>query len=152
MSPEGHEFILLGAPNETEDAVRIAASARGNVVDTTGKLDFDGLRREVSACDALVGNDTGTMHLAAACGVPTVTLFGPTDPEKWNPLTSTPVFLKDIPCRPCYYLGSMPACTHFSCLRKMEPALVAETIRRVLSEISAKTGGKPGQSAQTAVN
>lgn len=152
MSPEGHEFILLGAPGETEDAVRIAASSRGKVVDTTGKLDLEGLRRAVSACDALVGNDTGTMHLAAACGVPTVTLFGPTDPEKWNPLTSTPVFLKDIPCRPCYYLGAMPACTHFSCLRKMEPALVAETLRRVLAEISPKRGGKPGQSAQTAVN
>lgn len=151
MSPEGHEFILLGAPGETAEAVRIAASAqapKGKVVDTTGKLDFDGLRREVAACDAVVGNDTGTMHLAAACGIPTITLFGPTDPEKWNPLTSTPVFLKDVPCRPCYYLGSMPACTHFSCLRKMEPALVAETIRGVLSEISAKGGetiGKPAE-------
>lgn len=151
MSPEGHVFVLLGAPGETEDGVRIAASAKGKVVDTTGRLDFDGLRREVSACDAVVGNDTGTMHLAAACGVPTVTLFGPTDPDKWNPLTSTPVFLKDIPCRPCYYLGSMPACSHLSCLRKMEPALVAEAVRRVLSGIperaaKASLAGNGGES------
>ncbi|MDB5047659.1 MAG: lipopolysaccharide heptosyltransferase [Fibrobacteres bacterium] len=133
MSPEGHEFILLGAPDEKEEGGRIAAMAKGKVKDITGTLDFQALQREVAACDLVVGNDTGTMHLAAACDVPTVTLFGPTDPGKWNPLTSTPVFLEDVPCRPCYYLGSMPPCSHFSCLRKMEPALVADKIRRVLA-------------------
>jgi ADP-heptose:LPS heptosyltransferase len=133
LSRDGHAFVLLGAPDETEEGARIAAMAAGNVADTTGRLDYAGLCREVSACDLVIGNDTGTMHLAAAHGIPTVTLFGPTDPEKWNPLTSTPVFLESVPCRPCYYLGSMPACDHFSCLRKMEPSLVAETARRVLS-------------------
>jgi heptosyltransferase-2 len=136
LAREGHEFVLLGAANEAEEGGRIAAASdapREKLTDTTGRLDYDGLRREVAACDLVVGNDTGTLHLAAACGIPTVTLFGPTDPKKWNPLTSTPVFLEHIPCRPCYYLGSMPPCSHFSCLRKMEPALVAETIRGVIS-------------------
>jgi len=134
LAPEGHEFILLGAPDEAEEGGRIAAQAEGKVVDTTGRLDYQGLCGQVAVCDVVVGNDTGTMHLAAAYGIPTVTLFGPTDPKKWNPLTSTPVFLDYIPCRPCYYLGSMPPCSHFSCLRKMEPALVAETIHGVLSK------------------
>ncbi|MEO6098209.1 MAG: glycosyltransferase family 9 protein [Fibrobacteria bacterium] len=133
LSLDGHAFVLLGASDETEEGARIAARAAANVIDTTGQLDYAGLCREVSACDLLIGNDTGTMHLAAAYGIPTVTLFGPTDPEKWNPLTSTPVFLATVPCRPCYYLGSMPPCDHFSCLRKLEPSLVAETVRGVLS-------------------
>jgi ADP-heptose:LPS heptosyltransferase len=133
LAREGHEFVLLGAPGEREEAGLIAGKAQGKVTDTTGTLGYAGLLREVAACDVVVGNDTGTMHLAAACGVPTVTLFGPTDPRKWNPLTSTPVFLEHIPCRPCYYLGSMPPCGHFSCLRKMEAGLVAETVRGVLA-------------------
>jgi heptosyltransferase II len=143
LSKDGHEFILLGSPDETEDGGRIAAKAEGRVVNTTGKLDFAGLGREVAACDLVVGNDTGTLHMAAAYGIPTVTVFGPTDPEKWNPLTSTPVFLPDVPCRPCYYLGSMPPCSHFSCLRKLGPELVAETVRGVLSGKTRSVGIAP---------
>lgn len=35
--------------------------------------------------DLLVGNDSGPGHIAAAVGTPTLTLFGPTDPETWAP-------------------------------------------------------------------
>jgi heptosyltransferase II len=142
LSRDNHEAILLGTPDEKEEGARIAAAAQGRIRDTVGTLDYAGLCREVAACDLVVGNDTGTMHLAAAYGVPTVTLFGPTDPDKWNPLTSTPVFLAEVPCRPCYYLGAMPPCSHFSCLRKMEPSRVAETIRGILAGSGA---GSPEQ-------
>jgi ADP-heptose:LPS heptosyltransferase len=101
----------------------------------------------VAGCDLVVGNDTGTLHLAAACGVPTVTLFGPTDPRKWNPVTSTAVYLEGLACRPCYYLGSMPACPHFDCLRKLEPSRVAEAVRKRLAEEPApKSVPGPGPS------
>ncbi len=152
LSREGHDFILLGTPDEKEAGGWIAAKAQGKIIDTTGHLDYEGLRKEVASCDLVVGNDTGTMHLAAAYGIPTVTIFGPTDPRKWNPITSNPVFLENIPCRPCYYLGSMPSCDHFSCLRQIEPALVAERVRKGLAagtgafgkaEISAKIPPKP---------
>jgi ADP-heptose:LPS heptosyltransferase len=36
-------------------------------------------------CRAMIGNDTGITHLAAAIGAPTVALFGPTDPAVWGP-------------------------------------------------------------------
>jgi ADP-heptose:LPS heptosyltransferase len=35
-----------------------------------------------------VGNDTGTLHLAAAVGAPTLGLFGPTDPAVWAPVSA----------------------------------------------------------------
>jgi ADP-heptose:LPS heptosyltransferase len=82
--------------------------------------------------------------VAAACGVPTVTLFGPTDPRKWNPIGSTPVFLAHLPCRPCYYLGAMPACSHFSCLRQMETPQVAAAVHGVLARTLP---GKPNEPA-----
>lgn len=39
----------------------------------------------LSACKCYVGNDSGVTHLAAALGVPTVALFGTTDPARWAP-------------------------------------------------------------------
>jgi len=39
----------------------------------------------LAACCGYVGNDTGITHLAAALGIPTVAIFGPTDPAVWGP-------------------------------------------------------------------
>lgn len=144
LAREGHACVLFGAPGEEPEAARILAAANGMAEDTTGLLDYEGLLQAVSACDLVVGNDTGSLHVAAACGVPTLTLFGPTDPRKWNPIGSTPVFLANLACRPCYYLGSMPPCSHFSCLRKMETPVVAEAVRGVLARPSI---AKPGPAA-----
>lgn len=145
LEQAGHTCVLFGAPGEEPEAARIMAAAGGAAEDTTGRLDYEGLLQAVSGCDTVVGNDTGTLHLAAACGVPTVTLFGPTDPEKWKPIGSAPVFLESLPCRPCYYLGSMPPCTHFSCLRQLETEVVAEVVRGILARRTAMrhTGGTP---------
>ena len=39
----------------------------------------------LAACDGYLGNDSGITHMAAAVGIPTVALFGPTDPAIWGP-------------------------------------------------------------------
>lgn len=39
----------------------------------------------LAGADAYVGNDSGITHLAAALGVPTLAVFGPSDPEQWGP-------------------------------------------------------------------
>lgn len=137
LHAEGHAVVLFGSALERGESRRIREAAGVPLEDTSGRLDHAGLLAAVAECDLVAGNDTGILHLAAACGVPTVTLFGPTDPRKWNPLTSTAVHLENLPCRPCYYLGSMPACSHFDCLRKLPPSLVAERIRLRLAEAAA---------------
>lgn len=47
--------------------------------------DLRGLARWLAAANVFIGNDSGISHLAAACGVPVVALFGPTDPRLWAP-------------------------------------------------------------------
>ncbi len=60
----------------------------------TGEL----LRR----CTLFAGNDSAPAHLAAAAGCPTVTLFGPTFPHMWRPLSpGGEVVFKDFPCCGC---------------------------------------------------
>ncbi len=43
------------------------------------------LAQRLGTCTAFLGHDSGISHLAAACGVPSLLLFGPTDPAIWAP-------------------------------------------------------------------
>lgn len=44
------------------------------------------LAAELAGCSAFIGHDSGISHLAAACGLPCLLFFGPTDPATWAPL------------------------------------------------------------------
>lgn len=46
---------------------------------------LDALIPWLASASVYIGNDSGISHLAAACGVPVVALFGPTDPRVWAP-------------------------------------------------------------------
>lgn len=48
--------------------------------------DFARAAATIAGMDLYVGNDAGMTHLAAALGVPTLVIFGPTDPQVWRPL------------------------------------------------------------------
>lgn len=43
------------------------------------------LAEKLASCDLFLGHDSGISHLASACGVPSVLLFGPTNPQIWAP-------------------------------------------------------------------
>ena len=53
------------------------------------------LATRLSSCTTFLGHDSGISHLAAACGVPSLLLFGPTDPAIWSPPQSWVQFLRD---------------------------------------------------------
>ena len=58
----------------------------------------------LSLCDLYLTNDCGPMHVAAACGTPTVAIFGPSDPRIWFPYPSGEghrAVEAKLPCRPC---------------------------------------------------
>lgn len=75
-----------------------------------------------------LGNDSGTSHLAAALGIRTVVLFGPSDPLQWAPRGErVTIVRKGVECSPCT-LTAMKSCSHRSCLTTLEPA---EVIKRV---------------------
>jgi lipopolysaccharide heptosyltransferase II len=53
-------------------------------------------------CSVFVCNNSGTLHLASALGVPTVSTMGPTVPERWWPLGDRNIVVrKNLPCMPC---------------------------------------------------
>ena len=52
----------------------------------------------LSVCNGYIGNDSGITHLASALGIPTIALFGPTDPAVWGPRsTHMSIIRSDVP-------------------------------------------------------
>lgn len=57
----------------------------GERIEIAAKLPLKTLALRLAGCRLFLGHDSGISHLAAACGVPSVLLFGPTDPAMWAP-------------------------------------------------------------------
>ena len=93
--------LLIGARDSLDAAERITRET--SAASVVGRDNPDLLPALLSELDALVCGDTGVGHLAAALGVPVVTLFGPTDPLLTAPRGHVAVVSRPTPCAPCYY-------------------------------------------------
>src|SRR5688500_18246323 len=78
----GATILLSGAPKERAILEAIKGNMKRTPIDLSTKgLTLGALKEITRRCDLMVTNDTGPRHIAAAFGVPVVTIFGPTHPE-----------------------------------------------------------------------
>ena len=83
MARRGAVVLVAGSADEEKLTRRVADGVAGKVVPAGWPLEE--VAALLAACDAVIGNDSGLTHLAAALGVPTLALFGPTDPVRTAP-------------------------------------------------------------------
>jgi heptosyltransferase-2 len=95
--------ILLGAPSDAPVEREIQDALTEPVASLIGRDTPELMPGVLAALDVLVSADTGTAHLAAALGVATVTLFGPTDPALSSPRGACTAIAGAAPCAPCFY-------------------------------------------------
>jgi heptosyltransferase-3 len=87
LAARGFQLVLSGSKDAAELAY-IADLARDmppGVINAAGGLSFGASAQLVSRARIYVGPDTALTHVAAALGVPTIALFGPSNPVKWGP-------------------------------------------------------------------
>ncbi len=126
----GCEWKLFGVAKDREVAAAIVQAAGVPVTDRVGQTTLAQLIDELRACDLLVTNDTGTMHLAAYLGVPVVAIFGSTEPALTGPLGAGHRVLRHhVECSPCF-LRDCPR--DFRCMKAIEPAEVIAAVQSVL--------------------
>ena len=81
-------IAIIGGLDEQDAAREMRAqcllSTQARIASFAGSCDLRGSLALVSQLDLFIGNDTAIMHSAVALGVPTVALFGPTNPRKWG--------------------------------------------------------------------
>lgn len=137
---------LVGAPQDPLDAVRMAAGP--GVLEDGGAADtVEALADQIEPLDLLVSGDSGPAHLATALGVPTVVLFGPTDPRRWGPVEGPhQVVRRNLACMPCSRHGNArcPAPgRHHACLDGLSVERVLAAVKRC-RDAAARAAGQGG--------
>ena len=85
----------------------------------------------MEGCWFFVGNDSGISHMAAALGVPTLAIFGPTDQRVWSPRgEETLVVRRGIHCSPCSHERFFQ-CRDSECLKAVEVGEVLEGLKEM---------------------
>mgnify|MGYP005833402147 CR=1 FL=1 len=110
-------WLIQGPADQAAiDAIVNADDLRDEVRGIAALRPLD-LAQVLSEATLYVGNDSGVTHLCAALGVPTIAIFGPSDPAQWSPLgPCVRVVRRDFDCPPCHLRGDRP-CSHDTCQR-----------------------------------
>ncbi|MDE1169970.1 MAG: lipopolysaccharide heptosyltransferase II [Verrucomicrobium sp.] len=115
--------FIHGAPGDRAAAAEVAAGVPG-AVNRAGETTPEEFLAAVAGARLVVTNDSGAMHVAAACGTPGVAVFGSTEPRRTGPLgESVRVVREHVPCSPCF-LRECPL--DFACMERV-------TVGRVLA-------------------
>jgi ADP-heptose:LPS heptosyltransferase len=123
----GGSVITILGPVEDERGGYESLCHRGLAIRgiTLGRL-----AATIVRCSLYVGNDSGISHIAAALGVPTAAVFGPSSVNKWAPRGKTVLVLRhQVPCSPCP-VSAMKSCRHRDCLAALTPAEVIRQLER----------------------
>lgn len=80
------KFLILGTASQREEVDTLFQGlTEKHTINLMGKVDLLTLAECLKKCQLFVGNDSGLMHLAAACGTPTLGLFGPSPVKVYGP-------------------------------------------------------------------
>jgi heptosyltransferase-1 len=128
--------IKIGGGNPTEVARAERIAAYNSHVDVMPYLDIKTMAGLLAHSQAAVAVDTGFGHLAAALDVPTVSIYGSTNPDYTGALGKTSMHLAPVfPCSPCVsrictYKGIADVAP--ACYITVPPSRVWETVQRII--------------------
>jgi heptosyltransferase-2 len=142
--------VIVGSAADRETAAEVTrvamVSGVRDLIDLTGETDLPTLAAALARAAAVVSNDSGAMHIAAAVGVPVAGIFGPTNDQRTSPLPHpshrpAAVIAGDAWCRPCE-LRRCPI--DHRCMRSISVDRVTESVRALVGRGGATA---PGQAA-----
>jgi ADP-heptose:LPS heptosyltransferase len=132
LAGDGWDVVLTGVGDERGISAAVRDRMRAPVTDLTGRTSLGSLAALLRDSALLIGNDTGSAHLAAAVGAPSVTVFLPGDPVRWahrGPRHRAVV--ADVACAPCPHL----VCPiDFRCAASVHVHDVLAAARQLLTE------------------
>ncbi len=133
-------FLLFEGPMDAQLAGMIRENAAS--VTVARMLPVPVVGALIHRCDLFVSNCSGLIHVAAACKVPTVGIYGPTNPtwdKPWG--TQSIIVNRHLPCSPCFYYSSRPldcpAGLDYACVRELPVEDVEQAALSLLKLVPA---------------
>ena len=121
--------VIVGGKEDMPEGAALATRLGSAAIDLSGRTDLPALAGVLARAAAVVSNDSGVAHLAAALGRLTVVVFGSTDPRWTAPRgPHVRVIWDRVSCSPCFR-RTCPYVDSYACLRIIEPT-------RVVAELS----------------
>lgn len=125
--------ILIGGKADIPDAETIASGSGGKALSAAGQTVVRDLIPLLRSARVLITNDSGPMHIAAALGIPIVSVFGPTNPVRTGPYGySEGIIRSTLPCAPCY----RKKCRKLSCMEEITAVRVLDQALPYCKEVS----------------
>ncbi len=123
-------FVIYFGDQATSQLVKeICQGLPPRVINLAGLTSIRELASLIKLCDALLTNDSGPMHIAAALGTPLVALFGSTNETTTGPYMAGKVIHKHVECSPCY---QRKCPIDFRCMKRIEADEVFQEIMQIL--------------------
>ena len=137
----GARFLLFEGPADVEinSAVVAATGDVHSAVTVARMLPMRVVAALIRRCHLFVSNDSGLMHTAAACQVPCIAIFGPTNPVWVHPWKTEYLLVnRHLPCSPCFDYSSRPltcaAHLDYACVSEMPLADVIGAAQQLLAQ------------------
>ena len=133
LNSNGFPVVIIGGRGEVADAARIASD--GYNLNLAGKTTLAETAAIIEHARVVITGDSGVMHLAYGLGRPSVSLFGPSNVQKWAPLGETHIVIHhNLSCSPCSRFGYTPRCpSNVRCMAGITVDEVVEAIFRLLN-------------------
>jgi heptosyltransferase II len=124
---EGWQIWLLGSAKDSQTTDAINHLTGNRCANLAGSTSLEQTVDLIACANAVVTNDSGLMHVAAAVNVPVLAIYGSTDPGYTPPLSAQARILRlGLECSPCFKrecpLG------HLNCLNHLEPEMVLSAL------------------------
>lgn len=98
--------VVVGSPDEMTKAAELVTMCSGHACSLAGKTTLAELAGVLSLSKIHIGVDSAAPHIAAAVGIPTITIYGPSDWRDWAPVGEQHrVIVPDMDCVPCHKKG-----------------------------------------------
>ncbi len=126
----GATFVLFGSRQDQDVTNAIATTMQGPCLNLAGRTSLREVMSLIARCHAFITNDSGLMHVAGALNVPTVAIFGSTNPVTTSPPGERNIIIrKPVDCSPCL---KQVCPTDFRCMNLIGVAEVLAAVRQAI--------------------
>jgi len=126
------KILVLWGPGDEIDAKFIKANLGENCF-LAPKSSLPQMAAMISKCNLVIANDSGPMHISAALAIPTIGIFGPTNPKAHGPYSpnSDYIIKKDLDCIIC---NKLVCPLQHECMTQLDVKLIIVKIKALLNE------------------